>query len=73
MGMKETLDLVMSYSRIKAISFEGDKIFHVDLYPEMPTVQPINLTQTNDMPPDDVMIFAATEDVEELMKHRKAE
>ena len=71
--MKETLDLVMSYPRIKTIDFDGDRVIHLELYPEMPTVQPINLTQTNDMPPDDVMLFAATEDVEELMKHRKAE
>lgn len=74
MGLKETLDLIMQYPRIKHIGFDCDtgNIGHVELYPSQPQVQSQQLPMANDMPPDDVMMFAATEDVDELMEQRKA-
>ena len=74
MGIKETLDLLMRYPRLKSAQFSPDgEVLAVELIPEAAPVQAAQLPLTNDMPPDDVMLFAATEDIDELMQGRRAD
>lgn len=78
MGLKETLDLIMKYPRIKTIAYgevpgKYPEIVNIELYPDQPQVQTSQFPMINDMPPDDIMQFAATEDIDELLKQRKAD
>lgn len=75
MGLKETLDLLMQYPRIKTISVDqdGKGATTIEFFPPTPEVQASSISSALDMPSDDVMLFAATEDPDELMKSRNQE
>lgn len=66
----------MKYPRLKSISVTQDgKATFIELFEVPPTREVIthDLPMTDLMPPDDVMLFAATEDPEEVMEDRKSE
>lgn len=76
--LTEMLDIIASRPRIKSISVTQDDagIINIELFPATPQVQAYDIGKVvgkglTDMPPDDVMLFAATEDVDELIKQRK--
>ena len=64
--------LVEQHPNIKRIKMGDDEIeFHQPIT-KVQEVQAVTMPMTNHMPPDDVMLFASSEDVEELMDLRKA-
>jgi hypothetical protein len=59
---------------VKEIGMHDSGVLHyVEFFQTTPQVQTSTMPMIDNMPPDDVMMFAATEDVEELMKQRKVE
>lgn len=71
MGLEVLIEMLKSKG-VQSASFKEDKLIHVEFFPSQPIVQTQSIPLTNDMPPDDVMLFAATEDLDELMKSREA-
>jgi len=61
--------MLKDYPYIKSIKWQGAE---VELHPQpiVSQVQTVMPPVINDMPPDDVMLFAATEDVDDLMEKR---
>lgn len=75
LSTREVLQLMTEFKNIKSIRVIPNKemVLEVEQFPPQPSVQTAQLPFKDDMPPDDVMMFAATEDIEELMKQRKGE
>lgn len=69
---KNLLEQIRS-AGVKMIGFQNEQVVHIEFFPTTPEVQASALPPALDMPPDDVMLFAATEDPDELMKSRKHE
>lgn len=71
--LESILKLSKLYPNVKLISLAGNHTlevhFHEEHQKEMQTVFP----HAAEMPPDDVMLFAATEDIDELLNQRKPE
>jgi len=55
---------------LKSLKIEG---IEIELYQPSTPVQVASMPYVPDMPPDDVMMFAATEDVDDLMRQRQPE
>ena len=73
MDLKETIELLITYPRLKKVAIESDKRWEFEFY-EAPkeTTDPTKMIFDESMPPDDVMLYAATEDIDDLMKQKKA-
>lgn len=77
MTTKELLDLLKQYPNVKRIqAFPGkDTVIEIEMFEPKKEVQEVDIPTLPlgaQMPPDDVMQFAATEDIEELMKQRES-
>lgn len=73
MALRDDL-LALKDVGVKAATFHHDgALLQVEFFESKMPVVASEVPQFNDIPPDDVMLFAATEDIEELMKQRKAE
>lgn len=70
MNLKMIKEFIEQHPNVKSLKCAEIELEFFE--PRMP-VQASTMPALNDMPPDDVMMFAATEDVEELMKQRKPE
>ena len=69
MGIAEDIrEFIKKVPNVKKIKIDN---VEVELYPSKSEVQTSAMPSLVDIPPDDVMLFAATEDVDELMKQRK--
>lgn len=77
MGLKETLDLLMQYPRIKTVEIDQDAkgCMSIEFFPPLSAIQPstqgVSMLGTNDMPPDDVMMFASTPTFDEMVEAAK--
>ena len=72
-NLDDMLAICAKYPRIIHIKVDNESIF-VSFKGDKPEVEfkSSSIPFKSDMPPDDVMLFAATEDVDELMKEREA-
>jgi hypothetical protein len=74
MGIESNKFLInqLRASGVKVIGFhEKGGVAHIEFFRDTPQVQAVtSMPQVTDMPPDDVMLFAATEDPDEAMKAR---
>jgi hypothetical protein len=75
MGLKDTLDMLKDYPNVQAVVMHQDGGFEISFFESksLGAVEMATVPKFQDMPPDDVMLFAATEDVDDLMKQRNAE
>jgi hypothetical protein len=73
--LRNLLDLCRQYPEVKRVETNREGWMTVEFHERRPAVAlnepPFNLADS--LPPDDVMLFAATEDIDELMKSRAAE
>lgn len=81
MELKDVLELLKNYPNVAEVELHPDDGLRVTMFeppkhedklsaaPEQ-TASTVELKEI--MPPDDVMLFAATEDIDELMKQRIA-
>jgi hypothetical protein len=67
MGLKEDLELISQFPRVKMVGFQEGKLCHVELFPTISPVQTQVLPEATDMPPDDVMLFASTPTFDEMV------
>jgi hypothetical protein len=77
MNLKQTLELLATYPNIKKLSIHGEELLEVEYYPSAAQAQSsvdlIKALGGNDMPSDDVMLFASTPSFDEMLDQPKDE
>lgn len=75
MGLNQIILDIIAEPRIKAISFgQEGAVTSLELYPASPTqpvVQGASIIGSNDMPPDDVMLFASSPAFDDIVEAAK--
>ena len=75
MELKDTLDMLKNYPNVQTVVVHQDGGFEISFFENETSkvVKAEPFPVMSDMPPDDVMLFASTEDVAELMKQRSGD
>lgn len=67
--IRDLLDLAKCYPGVRVIDVPG--LVRIEIDPPPIPITAVEVPMVDLMPPDDVMMFAATEDPEEAIKQRK--